>query len=290
MSILSLTKINTANTTTDLTVTTANTTSGAMIVYANGNGLSLKSNTTTNAIFITATANVGIGNTNPQHKLRVEGTASFNGSITTVAGSTAAAPVYVTAGTNLTTAAAGALEYDGNGLYATLDTTNGRGIIPVTQYYYLSTNGAATSTTIAPFFGINSSIPLVANGIYEIEMNCNFLKNTAGTLVWTLTNSTTVTQMHIDAISTPLSGFSTTFSAIDLFAQQLGQTAASVAFVATGTITAATTQQYRFKISLLNGLSTSLRLNVTNSAGSVTPLTGSYWKATRISSVGTYAA
>jgi len=209
------------------------------------------------------------------------------------AGTATRPPALLVAGTNLTTAAAGAVEYDTANtiLYFTGNTTNGRGLIPTTQYFRLAANGSAIATTISPFFGANSSIPLVANGVYEIEMGIYYSRTTAGTVVYTLTNSTTVTNMTVYIQHSPVAGYTAvpTASAVAMGALT-GQTAAAVAFTATASQTLNTNQFARLKIILENGSSTSVRLNVTNSAGTVTPLRGSFWKATRITNVGTYAA
>ena len=226
----------------------------------------------------------------------IGGTTAGAGSFTTVnlsAGTAARAPVKLIAGTNLTAEVAGAVEFDtANTIaYFTGNTTNGRGLIPVTQYFRLTANGTNTTTTIAPFFGTNSSIPLVANGIYEIEIESNYNKNTAGTLVWTLTNSAIVTNMTVNMLMSPVVGYTNVPSASAVTVGALiGQTAASVAFTATASISNNATMWSRFKIILENSGSTSVRLNVTNSSGTITPIRGSFWKATRIATVGTFAA
>lgn len=219
--------------------------------------------------------------------------ATFVGTLTTRAGTATAAtaPLYITPGTNLTVAAAGAVESDTANtlLYFTGNTTNGRGLVANTQYFRLAANGAATATTISPFFGTTSSIPLVANGVYEIDIECYFTKTTAGTLVWTLTNSAVVTNMTANFQMSPITGVATA-GAAPLTGYLIAQTAAAAAFGATGSLTTAVNHYIKFKIILENASSTSIRLNVTNSAGTVTPLRGSFWKAARIANVGTYAA
>jgi hypothetical protein len=132
---------------------------------------------------------------------------------------------------------------------------------------------------------------LVANGIYEIEIEAWFLKTTAGQLTWTITNSTTVTSMNIVLNHTPAAGYTNGPTATNYFVGGLfNQTAAAAAFGVTASLTNATSHYAKFKITLENGASTSLRLNVTNSAGTITPRRGSFWKATRIANVGTLAA
>lgn len=213
--------------------------------------------------------------------------------VTTNAGTASLAPITLTAGTNLTSAIAGSFEFDtANTIqYFTGNTTNGRGITPTTNVFRLTANGAATATTISPFFGTTSSIPLVANGVYEIDIECYFLKNTAGTLTWTLTNSAVVTNMNANFEMSPITGVATA-GAAPLTGFLIAQTAAAAAFGATGSLTTAVNHWIKFKIILENASSTSIRLNVTNSAGTITPLRNSYWKAIRLpaTNVSTYAA
>ena len=113
----------------------------------------------------------------------------------------------------------------------------------------------------------------------------------AGTVIYTLTNSAVVTNMNVNVYHTPVGGYTAVPTTPALTVGALtGQTAAAVVFTATASQTASTSQYARFKILLENASSTSIRLNVTNSAGTITPLRGSFWKATRITNAGTYAA
>jgi hypothetical protein len=234
----------------------------------------------TPSIVVNTSDSVGIGVTSPTSYFHIKAGAAAASS----------APLKLTSGTNQTTAEAGAVEYDGSFFYATPQTTNGRQLIPTTNYYVLSADASAVGAAIAQFFPGTTAIPLVASGVYEIEFNCWFLKTTAGTLVWTLTNSTTVTKIHADMQMSPIAGVTSTNATSELFAQVANQTAASVAFAATGSLTTGVNHFMRMRVYLVNGSSTSLRLNVTNSAGTVTPLAGSFWKARRIATVGTLAA
>ena len=231
------------------------------------------------SLVINTSDSVGIGVASPTSYFHIKAGAAGASS----------APLKLTSGTNLTTAEAGAVEYDGSFFYATPQTTNGRQVIDTPSYYILSADAAAVGSAIANFFPGTTSIPLVASGVYEIEFNCWFLKTTAGTLVWTLVNSTTVTKMHADMIMSPIAGVTSTNATSELMAQVANQTAASVAFAATGSLTTGVNHFMRMRVYLVNASSTSLRLQVTNSAGTVTPLGGSYWRATRIASVGTLA-
>lgn len=210
------------------------------------------------------------------------------------AGTTETPPFKLNPGSLLTTAVQGALEFASTDdmLYFTPNTVNGRGYIPVNHLFVLEANGANTATTISPFFGSNSAIPLEATGLYEIEFFCLFLKNTAGTLVWTFTSSAAPVDMAIQGEMSAITGSGTTGTwAAPLAMTFPNRTAAAVALPATGSLTAAVNHFAKFRVIVKVGASNAnIRLNVTNSAGSVTPQRGSYWKARRIDGTGAVAA
>lgn len=163
--------------------------------------------------------------------------------------------------------------------------TNDRSVIQSDYVYRLTANGTAFGPAAGTFFGATSSIPLVANGVYEIEYYCYFLKTTAGTATWSIVNSAVVTNMVIQHTGSAITGSGTTGTwASPLSGVLPNQTAASVALPATGSLTTAANHFVHFKILLVNAASTSIRLNVTQSAGTMTPLRGSYWKARRLAS------
>jgi hypothetical protein len=85
--------------------------------------------------------------------------ATFPGQVNLVAGTTSISPAKFTSGTNLTTATAGSVEYDGKVMYMTPQGTQ-RGIIPGAQYFRLNSNGTAglnLATVAQPFFVNGSS-------------------------------------------------------------------------------------------------------------------------------------
>ena len=277
-------------------------TSSATFAYANANASYIQANAAFNqANSATNSATYGYFNAN-QGFIQANSafTAVYNiiSGVTTLSylklaagGSTVGqSPLKFTSGTVLATPEAGAAEYDGNFLYFTPSTTSGKGLVPNDNYYVLTSDASAVGATIANFFPGTSSIPLISNGIYEIEYDLYFTKTTAGTLVWTLVNSTTVTKMHAKFEMSPITGVTSTAAASYLLADVANQTTASVAFAATGSLTTAVNHHAKFKILLVNGASTSFRLQVTNSAGTVTPLAGSNWRARRIANTGTYLA
>ena len=91
--------------------------------------------------------------------------------------------IKLTSGTNLTSAIAGAIEYDGKVVYGTPLSTE-RGIIPTQQYYRL--NAAYVGTNVATaqsVFGVG--VTLSASTVYEFEIVFNLLK-TAGSTAHTI--------------------------------------------------------------------------------------------------------
>ena len=210
------------------------------------------------------------------------------------AGTAAVTPMALTSGTINTSAIAGGVEYDGTSFYFTNETTAGRGLVPVTQYFHLAADGAGIST-IANFFGTTSNIPLVSGGYYEIEITLYYVMGATGSVVtWTLTNSAAPTSMDLYYEMCPATGIvAPPGTATMLVGQILGGVAAAQTVV-TGALTGSTNQYAKFRIMLKNGTGTSLKIQATETTTttSLTPKIGSYWKCTRIPSgnVGTFAA
>ena len=207
------------------------------------------------------------------------------------AGTTASPPLSIAAGTNLTAAAAGAVEYDGTVFYKTPNTTSGRGLSPATYIYRLAANGANIGAAIANFFGANSAINLVGGGVYEIKAYCYFTKNTAGTVVVTITSSLAPVNLNGVLQTGTIAGGTASGAATQI--ALFNSTATGAAFAATGSLTNNT--QHVFQIRLIveaNASASNLRVNFTSSAGTVTPLRGSYYKVTRLpaGNTGSFAA
>jgi hypothetical protein len=190
------------------------------------------------------------------------------------------APIDFAAGTNLTVAEAGTLEYDGAYFYATPTTTSGRGHSGVFQTFRLTANGGAIGPAIADYFGATSSINLAASSVYEIEFFAYFQKNTAGTLTWTHTASsapTLITSLHrAGPITGIAAGTPTT-----LYTGSRGATTA--AFGATGSISNNAFMAYEFHTRVITNLATTFKLQVTSSAGTVTPQAGSFYTVRQVS-------
>jgi hypothetical protein len=207
------------------------------------------------------------------------------------AGTATVAPTQFTSGTNLTTAAAGAVEYDGVAMYMTPVAAEGRAIVPVIQQFKLTANGTAFNT-ISNFFGTTSNITLVSGGIYEIDIEVYFTKTTAEAVTWTFTNSVAPTSMNIHADMSPVTGVNTTTGGANLAVDIVNSVTAAQTIV-TGVLTTAVNHYARFKIFLTNATGTSLKIQAAcTTASGITPLRGSRWTARRIpaANTGVFAA
>jgi len=215
-------------------------------------------------------------------------TTTVNGPLITATGTTDIAPLRIPSGTSLTTATAGVVEYDGSFFYATQDTTSGRGSVSVNQAYRLTSNVTAFGTAIGDFYGANSSINLAASSVYEIEFFAYFLKTTAGTATFTLTASSAPTQITGYYIGSGITGINVAAAPTTGYVGSAAATTA--AFAATGSLTTAVNHAYRFNVTVITNAATNFRLRLTQSAGTATPLAGSYYKVNRISaSQGSFA-
>ncbi len=113
------------------------------------------------------------------------------------AGTTATAPLTLTAGTNLTTPAAGAIEYDGAVFYGSV-AANERGVLAAEQIEVLSSPYTLTATTSPQKMlnaTANGAITLAA-GTYEFEafFALTNLSSTSGTFGFALGGTATFTQ------------------------------------------------------------------------------------------------
>lgn len=256
------------------TITAGNATNGLALSADNTGQLELKTGTGSGTTALTlSTAQI----------------ATFAGTIKPSTGTATVAPLDFTAGTNLTTALAGAVEYDGGAFYTTIDTTAGRGLTPSTQYLRLTSDGSAIST-IANFFGATSGITLVNNAFYEFEAVLYFTKTTAGTATFTMTFTQAPVNNDAFYVGTPVGGVGTAGTAQT--AALVKSTATAGALPATGSLTTAVNHQYVVRSMFQANATTggTLNLQLTASAGTATPLTGSYYKITRLpaANVGTF--
>ena len=265
-----------------------------------------------NATYVTSTSGPMVLGSTTAHDLRFvynsettdsltisSATATFGKTLKPVTGTATVAPMQLTSGTNLTTAAAGVVEYDGSVGYFTPDTTVGRGFIPSTQTFRLTSAGSAIGNTIANFFGTTSNIPLTANAFYEIDIYMLALRgSTAGAATITLTNSAAPTRMFVDYEQSPLAGIAAPPGSVTAltnlyFRGTTTTTTAAYAFT-TGTLAASVNHYFRLKLFLQNGTGTSLKIQMTAGTGnnSMTPQASSAWFCRRLpdANTGTFAA
>ena len=97
------------------------------------------------------------------------------------AGTSSAAPLSLQSGTNLTTAAAGAVEYDGKVIYTT---PAGRGVSPSMMFYRLNSNYAGSNATGAQSL-FNAGVTLQASTVYAFTADF-LVSKTSGTTSHTL--------------------------------------------------------------------------------------------------------
>ncbi len=206
------------------------------------------------------------------------------------AGTALAAPLKFTSGPVLTTAAAGAVEFDGVQFYNTIDANN-RAAIPAEQYFHLTGDGGNIST-IGNFFGATSNITLVSGAYYVIDIHMFYLKTTSGAVTWTLTNSANPTNQNIYYEMSPIAGVVAPPGTATMLAGQFVKVTSGTHAFATGNLATAVDHYARFKIFLDNSTGVSLKIQATTTSGTLTPRQGSYWFARRVTSgsVGTFVA
>jgi hypothetical protein len=205
------------------------------------------------------------------------------GTITPATGTASVAPISLTSGTNLTSAVAGAIEYDGSNLYVTTDTTQGRGVVESVQQFYLSAVGSALTGATQNYFNSTSAASLAASSTYDIECYCYFLKTTSGTVQWIPTVSSAFTVGHCALEYTPVTGFTTSVITGAMVLQEATiQTATTLTNTATAALTTAVYHIHKMKIRITTNLACNFRLNATISAGSITPQAGSWYTVRKV--------
>lgn len=227
---------------------------------------------------IILSGNLGIGTTISLAALDIRG------------GTSTLAPLLVRSGTVLTSATAGTIEYDGTVFYGTTSVTHGRGYQQTSHIYRLAVDGSAIST-IANVYGASSGITLAANRVYEVEYHVYFTKTTAGTVTFTLVfggTSTSIQRITATYIGSPISGIALGTPQIASYLYTVGAGATSFPLPGTGTLTTGVNHYYTIKVLIENGASPgTFSLQAAASAGSITPLRGSYYKATVLPSTNT---
>jgi hypothetical protein len=195
----------------------------------------------------------------------------------------------MTSGTSLNSPVAGVVEYDGTSFFNTGNTTSGRGYFPSTQYFRLTADVTAFGPAIGNFFSTTSGVTLVASAFYEVEAHLYFTKTTAGTVTFTMTFTQAPVNNDAHYVGTPVGGVGTVGA--PQTAALVKSTATAGALPVTGSLTTAVNHQYVLRSIFQANATTggTLNLQITSSAGTVTPLTGSYYKITRLPAANTGA-
>lgn len=139
----------------------------------------------------------------------------------------------------------------------------------------------AIGAAIADYF--TSTISLDASSTYEIECVAHFLKTTAGTVTFTWTFSSAPTVASSFFTGSAATGFTTAnVNGTVVHGQAHRRSNTTVAHAATGSLTTAVYHSYRFRVFVQTNAATTIQLRATESAGTITPQTGSYMRATKI--------
>lgn len=230
---------------------------------------------------INSTGNVGIGTANPRALLHFGNT------------NAGTATMILDGGVVLAAQRIGAVEYDGNVLYQTDNLTSGRAVIPHSQQFRLQTARAAVGSATVPaaFFGPGANVGVLPNSTYEFEYHLFFTKTTNGTVTFRLEESAAPVNLNATLfISNAVAGGGAV-SVTDT-ASLFNNTAAASAFPATKTLTTALNYYTMVKGIVDTNLTTggNIFISYLTSAGTVTPLRGSYFKLTRLptGNIGTF--
>ncbi len=152
-----------------------------------------------------------------------------------------------------------------------------------TEYLFrLPANGDPIGNTIADFFGATSAIPLPAASAWELEAKLFYLKSTAGTVTYTLTNSAaSYTNIAAYFEQSAAAGIGTA-STSQVGAGIVTTTTAAAALPATTSLTDAVNHFAIIHAIIEMNAAGNIRLRCTESAGTITPLRGSRIKLVRV--------
>ncbi|MCU1430098.1 MAG: hypothetical protein JWL83_4098 [Actinomycetia bacterium] len=215
---------------------------------------------------------------------------TFSGKLILPTGDSTHEPLSMIAGPVLTNPVAGAREFDGTGFFETIDTTSGRAQEAATQIFRLTANLGTRGGSIADFFDSPSAFPTVLNGVYLLEWDVYFLKTTAGTVQFTLTNTQVYTNLVASWRGCVITGIAVTGAVSE--AALVTNTTAIAGLPITGSLTTGVNHHYVIRALAECATAGNIRLRVTCGAGTLTPLRGSVFMARRLfaGNVGTFVA
>ncbi len=182
----------------------------------------------------------------------------------------------------------------GPGDFSKVNASSGAAAVTAEWVFRRTTNSTAISgSTPVDVFTTPSSLSLEASSVYEITGILYFLKTTAGTATWRNTFSSAPTLFTMDSIQTAITGMAAatgaTYTPLLLYFYSQGATTSTA--VATGTLSTAVNHFFKFRGHIQTNAATNWRLQVAQSAGSMTPLAGSYYSIRKVAaSTGTFVA
>lgn len=204
--------------------------------------------------------------------------------------SSAASKMTIANGTLLATPEANAIENDGTAWYHTLNTTEGRTQDCNQAIFRLTADQGTVGTTIADFFTSTSSYPTVTNGVYEFNWYLWFLKTTAGTATFTITNTQTYTNINAVCRIGPAAGIQATGTLTTFGIDKI--TTAAAALPASASLSNAVEHCAHIHAIVECATAGNIRLRITQSAGTVTARRGCYYTVRRLfaGNVGAFVA
>lgn len=149
------------------------------------------------------------------------------------------------------------------------------------DYYRLTANGSAIGPAINYFFNVGYKVEVSSE--YEFEMNVAFTKTTAGTVTFTFAAGFTIANLIGSYNGSPVGGVGAVGT--PQFASAIATSGTTLALPATGSLTTGVNHNYIIKGMVETPASITNQffgLQVTSSAGTVTPLRGSYMRFKRL--------
>jgi hypothetical protein len=129
-----------------------------------------------NVVGVTTAASLGVTGLTTSMNLNVVGFVTAT-SFKPNAGTTSNAPILLTSGANLSNQTSGAIEYDGNLVYAT--PKSNRGVILTPQYFVLDSDKSGPTLASTPDSILGSTVTLKAGTRYLIELYLTASKSSA---------------------------------------------------------------------------------------------------------------
>ena len=182
-------------------------------------------------------------------------------------------------GALLTTPVKGAIEVGANAndsIYFTPNTTVGRGQLLARHFIGLQSSGSAIGPTVADFFGATTSMPLSGSQYYELYAVMYFTKSTAGTVTVTVLHSGSWSLFAGSLEIGPATGGVNVFGSTQR-AHVNGGGASTVSFPASPSLTTGVSHLMVLRAQIRQNAAGNIRIQVTSSAGTVTPNTMSYY-------------